>query len=87
MPHLCQYVGAFQDSKQIYIVMEHAADGDLLEALLREGRAMTEARAVREVGGLEAAAMGLPRKGARWGVAPAGGAGWTKRGGALVLSR
>ena len=48
-PHCCRYVGAFQDSKQIYIVMEHAGGGDLLEQLLREGRAMAEKRAVREV--------------------------------------
>ncbi len=49
MPHCCHYIGAFQDSKQIYIVMEHAAGGDLLEQLLKEGRAMTEKRVVREV--------------------------------------
>jgi hypothetical protein len=49
VPHACQYVGAFQDSRQIYIVMEHAGGGDLLETLLREGHAMTERRAVREV--------------------------------------
>jgi serine/threonine protein kinase len=48
VPHCCLYIGAFQDSKQIYIVMEHAAGGDLLEQLLREGRAMTEKRVVRE---------------------------------------
>lgn len=51
VPHCCGYVGAFQDSKQIYIVMEHAEGGDLLEQLLREGRAMTEKRVVREVWG------------------------------------
>ncbi|GBF89005.1 aurora like kinase [Raphidocelis subcapitata] len=49
VPHVCHYIGAFQDSKQIYIVMEHASGGDLLEQLLREGRAMTEKRVVREV--------------------------------------
>jgi hypothetical protein len=49
VPHCCQYIGAFQDSKQIYIVMEHAPGGDLLEQLLKEGRAMTEKRVVREV--------------------------------------
>ena len=46
---MCHYIGAFQDSKQIYIVMEHASGGDLLEQLLKEGRAMTEKRVVREV--------------------------------------
>jgi len=51
IPHCCHYIGAFQDSKQIYIVMEHASGGDLLEQLLKEGRAMTEKRVVREVGG------------------------------------
>jgi len=49
VPHICDYIGAFQDSKQIYIVMEHATSGDLLENLLKEGRAMTERRVVQEV--------------------------------------
>lgn len=61
VPHCCGYVGAFQDSKQIYIVMEHAEGGDLLEQLLREGRAMTEKRVVREVrfGGVRILVRGL----------------------------
>lgn len=49
VPHTTAYTGAFQDSKQIYIVMEHCSGGDLLEQLLREGRAMAEKRVVREV--------------------------------------
>ncbi|KAF6256795.1 kinase-like domain-containing protein [Scenedesmus sp. NREL 46B-D3] len=49
VPHTTAYTGAFQDSKQIYIVMEHCSGGDLLEQLLREGRAMAERRVVREV--------------------------------------
>ncbi|GBF97062.1 aurora-like kinase [Raphidocelis subcapitata] len=49
VPNVCRYIGAFQDSRQIYIVMERAQGGDLLESLLAEGRAMTERRAVREV--------------------------------------
>jgi serine/threonine protein kinase len=49
VPYCCYYIGAFQDSKQIYIVMEHCTGGDLLEQLLKEGRAMTEKRVVREV--------------------------------------
>ena len=59
VPHCCYYIGAFQDSKQIYIVMEHCSGGDLLEQLLKEGRAMTEKRVVREVGGR--GAWGLER--------------------------
>lgn len=51
VPNCCYYIGAFQDSKQIYIVMEHCSGGDLLEQLLKEGRAMTEKRVVREVRG------------------------------------
>lgn len=49
IPHTTAYTGAFQDSKQIYIVMEHCKGGDLLEQLLKEGRAMPEKRVVREV--------------------------------------
>jgi hypothetical protein len=49
VPHTTAYTGAFQDSKQIYIVMEHCSGGDLLEQLLREGRAMAEKRVVQEV--------------------------------------
>jgi serine/threonine protein kinase len=46
---VCDFIGAFQDQKQMYIVMEHAGGGDLLEQLLKEGRAMTEKRTVIEV--------------------------------------
>eukprot|EP00775_Hariotina_reticulata_P004227 gene4227-4476_t len=49
VPHTTAYTGAFQDSKQIYIVMEYCGRGDLLEQLLKEGRAMAEKRVVREV--------------------------------------
>lgn len=49
VPHVTKYIGAFQNSASIYIVMEHCGGGDLLEQLLREGRAMTEKRVVREV--------------------------------------
>jgi len=48
VPHTTAYTGAFQDSKQIYIVMEYCGRGDLLEQLLKEGRAMAEKRVVRE---------------------------------------
>ncbi len=34
----------------MYIVMEHASNGDLLEQLLKEGRAMSERRVAKEVG-------------------------------------
>ena len=41
--------GSFQDSKCLYLVMEHCSSGDLLEKILREGRAMEERRTVNEV--------------------------------------
>jgi len=49
VPLITTFLAAFQDSKQIYIVMEHCAGGDLLEQLLKEGRAMTEQRVALEV--------------------------------------
>ncbi|DBA92850.1 TPA: hypothetical protein ACH3X1_003027 [Trebouxia sp. C0004] len=49
VPMITTFLAAFQDSKQIYIVMEHCAGGDLLEQLLKEGRAMTEQRVALEV--------------------------------------
>lgn len=49
VPLITCFVAAFQDSKQIYIVMEHCSGGDLLEQLLKEGRAMTEQRVAIEV--------------------------------------
>lgn len=49
MPSVTTFLAAFQDSKQIYIVMEHCSGGDLLEQLLKEGRAMTEQRVALEV--------------------------------------
>lgn len=49
VPLITCFVAAFQDSKQIYIVMEHCSGGDLLEQLLKEGRAMTEQRVALEV--------------------------------------
>lgn len=47
IPHVCRYVGAFQDDSRIYIAMERCSK-DLLAALLEGGRAWPEARAVRE---------------------------------------
>ena len=38
MPSVVRFIGAFQDSRQMYIVMQHCPGGDLLELLLREGR-------------------------------------------------
>ncbi|KAL3148438.1 hypothetical protein ABBQ38_013889 [Trebouxia sp. C0009 RCD-2024] len=49
VPLITTFLAAFQDSKQIYIVMEHCSGGDLLEQLLKEGRAMTEQRVALEV--------------------------------------
>ena len=49
VPSVTAFLAAFQDSKQIYIVMEHCAGGDLLEQLLKEGRAMTEQRVALEI--------------------------------------
>lgn len=49
VPLITYFIAAFQDSKQIYIVMEHCSGGDLLEQLLKEGRAMTEQRVALEV--------------------------------------
>ena len=48
MPHVCRYLGAFQDDKQIFIAMEACAT-DLLGELLAGGRAWPEQRAVRAV--------------------------------------
>jgi hypothetical protein len=47
------FLGAFQDHRQMYIVMEHCVGGDLLEQLLREGRAMTEKRVAQEVSAVQ----------------------------------
>ena len=49
VPLITTFLAAFQDSKQIYLVMEHCSGGDLLEQLLKEGRAMTEQRVAMEV--------------------------------------
>ena len=49
MPLITQFYGAFQDTYQIFLVMEYCGGGDLLEKLLEEGRAMTEQRVVLEV--------------------------------------
>lgn len=43
------FYGSFQDSKQMYIVMEFCSRGDLLENILREGQAMEEQRTIKEV--------------------------------------
>lgn len=71
IPSVCRYIGAFQDSRQIYIVMERAEGGDLLESLLAEGRAMTERRAVREVRARGGAGRVPGAARARRGVGPA----------------
>ncbi|GMH32861.1 hypothetical protein BSKO_00695 [Bryopsis sp. KO-2023] len=44
IPNTTRFYGAFQDTHYIYIVMEYCPKGDLLELLIREGRAMTEKR-------------------------------------------
>lgn len=49
MPLITQFYGAFQDAYQIFLVMEYCSGGDLLERLLKEGRAMAERRVILEV--------------------------------------
>lgn len=49
VPHVVDFYGSFQDSKQMYIVMEFCSRGDLLENILREGQAMEEQRTIKEV--------------------------------------
>ncbi len=49
MPLITQFYGAFQDAYQIFLVMEYCGGGDLLERLLKEGRAMSERRVILEV--------------------------------------
>ena len=49
VPLITLFHCAFQDSKHIYIVMEHCTGGDLLERLLKEGRAMHEHRVALEI--------------------------------------
>jgi len=44
VPLVTRFYGACQDRKHIYLVMELCPGGDLLELLLREGRAMAESR-------------------------------------------
>ena len=51
VPLVARFLGAFQDSVQITIVMEWCSGGDLLEQLLQEGRAMSEARVALVVAG------------------------------------
>lgn len=46
---MVEFYACFQDPDYIYLVMEFCGKGDLLEQLLKEGRAMTEKRAVNEV--------------------------------------
>ena len=41
--------GAFQDSQQVWLVMELGEGGDLLEKLLAEGRAMHEANVCQRI--------------------------------------
>ena len=41
--------GAFQDSHQVWLVMELGEGGDLLEKLLAEGHAMTEAHVCKKI--------------------------------------
>ena len=49
VPLITQFHGAFQDAYQIFLVMEYCGGGDLLERLLKEGRAMSERRVILEV--------------------------------------
>eukprot|EP00210_Caulerpa_lentillifera_P000389 g379.t1 len=49
VPHVVDFYGSFQDSSKMYIVMEHCSRGDLLENILREGQALEERRAIKEV--------------------------------------
>lgn len=49
VPNTVEFYACFQDENYIYLVMELCGKGDLLEQLLKEGRAMTEKRAVNEV--------------------------------------
>lgn len=49
VPWITQFYGAFQDAYQIFLVMEYCGGGDLLERLLKEGRAMSERRVIQEV--------------------------------------
>jgi serine/threonine protein kinase len=44
-----EFYAAFHDDAHLYIVMEHCSGGDLLEKLLRDKKAMSEARVAAEV--------------------------------------
>ena len=44
MQRVPKFYEAFQDARQVYIVMEHCVRGDLLDLLLREGQSWPEFR-------------------------------------------
>ena len=49
VPSTVRFLAAFDDEGKVHIVMEACGGGDLLERLLHEGRAFSEARAAAEV--------------------------------------
>lgn len=49
LPSIVEFHAAFHDDAHLYIVMEHCSGGDLLEKLLRDKKAMSEARVAADV--------------------------------------
>ena len=74
VPSITAYHGAFQTANEICIVMEYCPRGDLLEHLLAEGRAFSEARVAQVAATLLATLQvrleGLGRFGASSNIEP-----------------
>lgn len=49
IPSTTRFYGTMVDANHIFIIMEHCGKGDLLEWLLKGGRAMTESQVVNMV--------------------------------------